>query len=547
MKCAQGIQCPLYKFAMSMVNINDVNAYSLVEQEKIRHRKVDYAIVDIDDYIESVYGKHCCTMSELKEQKINRRIYELMEQSYDITLNSKIFFVCTQTWFRKVFSVLPRYIKKKEDKLTVNNWRDAKKIGALDQYFKDQNELNIEFDKSTIDVEVEYGGDYYDYVNSTFELKDRVKLYHNMLKMTIDIKPEWAKDYESPYEFNAFFEQQLFDYIEVLSKVEDKEHSVFFFVGDGPGTGAIASIILGLEYMSMEPNGIGRIAKQIGIITGFTQEDVERYERETSKNPVMCLFYVLKHVEKDMWYDNYPMIIIDGKYNGRYMATHQQDMIVKEYDDGLREEIQLRNSINVVETGCGNVFTYDVDIRELNNYKMISHSRQFFKDKLIEPVDWRSCVQAYLEKMNVSNNEGSMQVVSDGKVPLMNIFTRNDPRDKRTKNNMYKQIHGNVYKVNKGMNSVWTRDAVLIRTFNGYKDIRFSDDYYEMKGLFYVPTPRPERLEGIFKKGSREMIRLILIRKMVLSGVVYGIYRDYEHLGVDDVDKILSQRVRSND
>jgi len=77
--------------------------------------------------------------------------------------------------------------------------------------------------------------------------------------------------YDDPRHFYVTVEKQFSLYYETMYKLKreykGKDPLKFFIPGDGVGIGSIISMMLGVEYYSTEPNGIGSVARSLGIIS----------------------------------------------------------------------------------------------------------------------------------------------------------------------------------------------------------------------------------------------------------------------------------------
>jgi len=330
------------------------------------------------------------------------------------------------------------------------------------------------------------------------------------LRLNSDDLPLWAQDYHTPFSFSKHFEHQLFEYVEVLAKIKQKEDYIYYFVGDGPGTGAIACEILHLNYVSMEPNGIGKIAREIGLISDFTPNDIKK-----EKKAVLCLFNVVQYISLEQWLVTDRVLIVDP-----YLDE----------DLGMHHEV----------SSCGNVFQRGLQFFPLVGFNLVTHSRPFFIGKKIFPTDFRAALQADMEQLLVEQD--GMPVTTHPDKMEMNILTRNHPGDHRVKNLNYKEIFGSVYPVRKGKNFLRTNDAVVTRHYNGYRDVRIGLDYKEDRGLIFIESIRPERVEGYIRNGEKNLSRLMLLQIVEKNDRRFGIYRDISQLGIAEVDDIVSRR-----
>lgn len=70
--------------------------------------------------------------------------------------------------------------------------------------------------------------------------------------------------YEDELNHYRALEQRIAEMVSIISKTTEE---VLHFPGDGIGVGSLAASMLGRKYVSSEPNGIGELARRLGIIT----------------------------------------------------------------------------------------------------------------------------------------------------------------------------------------------------------------------------------------------------------------------------------------
>jgi len=157
-----------YKIIINMYDPRDDNAYCPSEKNIIMKRVVDGKIITIDQYLLSVYGVHKCTAREYQKIPVDQVVVDRIISSYDLVSNEAVYAICYYKWFRKFFSVMPRYQRDP------NQVRDEEKrnLEIYKNKMKDADLLNvlIESDYDSI-VMGDIGKDYYSLIKEKKNLE----------------------------------------------------------------------------------------------------------------------------------------------------------------------------------------------------------------------------------------------------------------------------------------------------------------------------------------------------------------------------------------
>jgi hypothetical protein len=113
------------------------------------------------------------------------------------------------------------------------------------------------------DVMVNYGEDYFDFIVTNYTLKERAKMYQLYLHNT-SRKTEYVEvDYRLQVTDSYYISQSQLPQYEYAIKQFDK----IALPSDGIGLASVYCILHDIDYVSWEPNQVGSIARQLGIIT----------------------------------------------------------------------------------------------------------------------------------------------------------------------------------------------------------------------------------------------------------------------------------------
>lgn len=133
--------------------------------EAIKMIEVDTSVTTLDDVLDRLYGRHVCTVADMKTLSINEMEYVKMKRSYDL-LDATIYEACLHRWFRIFFSLVPDVTKRF---VIIDSYQKAMQYGVLARYFSGHNTLDIAFPPDAdVRVEVAYVHDYNNYINEVY-------------------------------------------------------------------------------------------------------------------------------------------------------------------------------------------------------------------------------------------------------------------------------------------------------------------------------------------------------------------------------------------
>jgi len=534
-KCRSGKdECPFYKSINGMIaNFTQPVCYAPIIYSKIEKRKTNMAIKSFQEFEDAYYGQHICDIKEVRQQMICKKIYLQILESIDISSTSEIFYLCHLNWFRQIFNLFFRKMgesnqfKKEIIEITASVEVDvadyANYFGKRDIFNLFRNEYldekqydgqEILFDYKNVKgemVKIKSSEDdrqqqYYDYLKKTYKEEEIFLMYKSFLMRNPVGVPLWENEYKDPTSFVFYFERQLSQYIDVIRAIETKGR--LNIIGDGPGTASLAAWTLGRDYVSMEPNPIGDIARNIGLIkVGVGDKD----------NDILLLFNVKeyltkKEMEEYLTYDS--VVLVDENV----------DKQIKGMDFHIR--------------GGGKVFYKKVKMKDLSTFP-VENTRYLFNrnGKLVDPQDYKATVLAQI--MGIKVGEGKKVIVGDGEE--MNLVTRNDPNDKRAKpKGSMKNVRGTRVKVYPGRNEVILNDSKARVYYQDYGSMRYVKDYHLIDDYYYVKTLAPQRVQFIVERETAIMLNVYLIRRIMHGGVLYGVFRDYRTMMSRDLAQMPS-------
>lgn len=231
-----------------------------------------------DDYVEEL--KRRGLLRKRKRDRMLRTIIDEIGQGFEVKMwktkcsqNSVIDMInalCDKRYvsvdsdlldinFILIGTFIPRFSHKEK----IDSWVVAESKHCLKSYFSNHDIFNCTEGKSE-DYEYNYKGDYYDYIR-TYDLKDRIMMYRNYLKLASDDIPIKYNSFDDPRYFVGVSDRQFGEYEKILNLLEDK--SRLFIVGDGIGIMSMIALKNGRDYFSIERGGIGMIAVSIGLIS----------------------------------------------------------------------------------------------------------------------------------------------------------------------------------------------------------------------------------------------------------------------------------------
>lgn len=517
--------CPFYTFVNAQIKVADYSYYRPIDQNAFERKRG--GIETFYEFEDSYLGGHFCEMDDMVNRAIlNQDVYVSILKCANIQDVIVVHGITAKQWFWRVLSLLDRNIllekrnKKSESvvyeqdpdsfSVVVSSWLEAEHYGCMASYFGDKDVLGLFIDTGANDRFVyDYHDDYQDAVSTIYDKDFLYKKYRYAMYVNAITVPLWANTYHDPMSFSVHFERQVQQYVDVFSKCSPGRLNI---VGDGPGTASLAAYVVGRQYVSSEPNGIGSIARDIGLITSNQLCCIE-------KNDILCLFNVFSHVSVDLYY--HPRVIVIEQ-------NFQQSMIrKKDKQKNKKDYIPLK----ALGTGAAKVYYRGVDIKPLTTFKLQNPKYMFTKDGLVGPVDPQDDKAKTIAQMcRIPTDDKAVKVTSDVCRPYLNLLTRNNPNDLRAKTIVDKNVRDVFVSVYPGHNRIFTNDSyVQIDATNYGNNIRCRK-YEYIQGFYLVMSQRPERVSGIYDE-DEIFIRLYLLYKIKSpDGKQYGVYRRYDNV-----------------
>jgi len=509
-RCGKEEKCPFYSRVNMMVRLfKQPELYTPVQYEDIKKRKVDMDIHKIIDFENLLYGGHCCDIAEIRKKRFDFFVFQRCKLATNYESLEPVYSLSYFNWFRQLFNMvfLPLELKNVEEKeKPVSKLLDVKE-DRLAEYFATSDILEIfdevkgskmEFLNSKEDRDIEY----FHYVRFNFSLERRIELYKRFLRKRPVTLPIWANEYDDPTSFLFYFEKQVPMYMDVLRSIEGDDR--LYIVGDGPGTASIAAYTVGKRYASNEPNRIGLIAKELGIIKPEPLKPTD----------IIILFNVLEYIKIEHFINHQKIIIVDENYS------------------------KPIEGLGFHPDGAGKVFFKGVRMRDLMLFPL-QNSRFMLNrgDKTVKPIDYKAEVLSSIMRLKVDLDNG--REVSVTEEQGLNLITRNDPQDKRAKKEgSIKNIRGEMLKVYPGKNILYANDSIVRKFYHDYKTIRYTDNYYFLDGYYYVRTHAPRLLQYIKLRNAKQTIRVYFVKSIFRDGVWYGAFRDVRDLMRGDLVKL---------
>jgi len=374
-KCTSKDVCPFYSYInVMMKTFKQPVTYSPIDYDRISGRRVDGLIKNIYDWENYFYGGHKCSFGDIKASKMDSEVFERCRRASILDDKEDIYVLSYMNWFRSFFNlhILP---------LSANKRKPIKPV-MLEQYQQlDNKSLNLYFNEVDIfhvfqenliiqnpnyeefmfEQEKSYDfigedsifykriktqnmieNEYYDYLKSQYTEQQIFEMYKIFLmKNPLEI-PLWANTYRDPSSFSFHMDRQYPQYVDVIRAIDTPGR--LYIVGDGPGTGSLAAWTVGREYISMEPNGIGDIAKAIGLIRG----DINLVDKN---DDILLLFNVVQYFTEEERIDYYEfrsILIIDE-------AMTEEMFDIKQRREDLYERRRKSNFVPHKQ-GAGKVF-----------------------------------------------------------------------------------------------------------------------------------------------------------------------------------------------
>lgn len=386
---------------------------------------------------------------------------------------------------RRMMSLLKR-VNRIERKKQITTFIEAREENCLNAYFGDNDWLNICKDHEKKNFDYVYSDDYDVFLRSYSKL-ELAEFYMRWMRehnATIDIK---YQDYSNPLNFVDYFFRQVGQYIDIIRNNRDRR---YYIVGDGPGTASIACLMLGVSYFSMEPNDIGRKARDLGIITSDKLEDV-------LENDIVFLANVGDYVDYSC-YDEYDKIIVDFS--------------------GVEQNLKHRSY-----GGRGSVYS-SMEIN-LTSFPRRSRCLGLLKDRKVfptTPLAKQMCIENGVDVY--ADGEGVYRVTTDEKEDEMNMLSMELPSDLRARKGHIKKYKGVFFQFFDMAQRVIYKDGFAEYFPKSYTSVRYVRNFFLDGDIVHVQSPRPEKVRGVYKDDGRIM-KLFYLHSYEIKGVTYGKYK----------------------
>jgi len=211
------------------------NAYVPYEWEVIKDRQRVEEVSTLDDLMVKLYGGHFCRMRDLEKIPVNPQVKKIINDSYRLDVQTPIYAVCYNKWFRLLVPLLPMKLESKiEEKIHLNDWESAKEKNLLATYFAGYDELDVFDEPIVTNVVVNYKKDYYNFLSRTYTNQQLVAFVRKKC------------DKFNLHEVELRLERAL----ELIDTIQDKDKYFFKVYDDQYGSLTMAMKERGLLCMS---------------------------------------------------------------------------------------------------------------------------------------------------------------------------------------------------------------------------------------------------------------------------------------------------------
>jgi len=286
------------------------------------------------------------------------------------------------------------------------------------------------------------------------------------------------------------FFKQLSQYIDIIRNDCRRR---YYILGDGPGTASIACLILGVDYVSMEPNGIGEKAIQLGIITS-------KEKPEINEEDIVFLANVGDYVNYNDYVD-YDKIIVD------YSGVEQLDMIRS-------------------QGGRGSVYS-DMEVK-LTSFPRRSMCIGLLRGKKVHPTTPLAKQMCRENGIDVyEDSQGVYRVTTNEKEDNLNMISMEVPSDLRARKGHVKRFRGVFFQYYDEGQRIISVDGFSEYFPKSYNSVRYAKKFYLDGDIIHVQSPRPEKVRGVYTTEGKVM-KLFYINSYMVRGVLYGKYKSLD-------------------
>jgi hypothetical protein len=326
--------------------------------------------------------------------------------------------------------------------------------------------------------------EYYDNMKKYYSIEERLDKYEFYMIQRQNKVPLMRQTYSDPLTFYATYRYQTTLYEELFKQLVGTK---LYIVGDGSGTASAAAIRNKIEYYSYEPNGIGMMARKLGIITS----DVAR---KAGDQDVTFLGNVMGY---DLAVETFSdrILIVD---ESRCSMT-ELDMVEVEESEG-----KIWRTKNV-----------HIEIPRIR-FLPVANCVHMLPEK-VKPLDVKA---SYFAKKNgfIIAEEG-FPICTSTELNGFNILTRDWAYGKMFKAGMKKFVDGRVMTVYNSEHEYLKTDKLSIKYFEHYSSATVVDCRVceaQPNGMFKITIKNPGRVRFIE-----------FLDKQKVKVIPVSVYKDY--------------------
>jgi len=433
--------------------------------------------------------------------------------------------------------IMYMYGEQKEEDLEEEKEIEIPEVEINEDFLDCYGDNNMYYDSTISNA-------YFDKIKKEFTKIELIRKYRHYLTMKNLSVSVGLMKYDNPLEFVSTFDKQFGLYYEVVYKLQKKkgERLKIFIPHDGLGALSMICSVLGVEYRSYEPYGIGEIAYRLGIITSKSVFDVKPRDDE-----VVILANLDDYLGDNIQlYNKYENVVITE--NRLYTGCNPKNMLVSTHG---RVHTDLLDDDFI--TGGGVISKSVPMIQKYNNVPLGTKAEAFL---LLNGLPVYNDGHVQTKTKSVVTKEKIRYIVTTDKVkdlqtltyvltspPILNIVNRNEP----TRYDVGKLGEVKVYK---DQYFTVTGEKAEVCGFDFFETVKIRryDHNHELKGWykekFFIvgkcKNPRSKRY--IVEYGKKEYI-VYLSSVTSTKGIVYHFfqYRVDVQMYSRVVDQVIDQ------
>lgn len=326
--------------------------------------------------------------------------------------------------------------------------------------------------------------DYYDVVCKVYSLEERLEHYEYFMQQRQNKVPLMRQTYSDPLTFYGTYRYQTTVYEEIFKQLQGVK---IYIVGDGPGTASAAAIRCGLEYYSYEPNGIGTLARRLGIITSDKP-------RKAGDTDITFLGNVMDYDLAVETFSERVLIFDESRKN-----MEELDMVEVPESEGKIWHTK-------------NIYLQLPKIRFLP----VANCVHMLPEK-VRPLDAKSSFFAKKNGFIVADD--GFPICTSPDLNGFNILTRDWAYGKMFKSGMTKWVDGRTMKVFDSEHTYLKTDKFSVKYFEHYSSatiVSFSICEVQPNGMFKITIKNPRRVRFIE-----------FLEKKKVAVIPVSLYKDY--------------------